>query len=332
MQVRLFFRKPSPSFHSIEKLFYAIYKGLPDGLATLHYAPFHSRGFMNRIRIGLDARKNQSQINHITGDIHFIAMFLKKERTILTIHDIGSIKKGNLIKRMIIKYFWFSLPIKSVRFITVISEFTRQEVLEHFKIKKEKLFVINNCISDMYRYCPKKEKSPKPVILQIGTKANKNLENLLPALQNIECTLIIIGKLTDKQMNNLINFQIDFENYLNISNEELFSLYIRCDILAYVSIYEGFGMPVVEANAVGRPVIASNIEPIKSNSGSAALLVNPYSIEEIRKGIQYLITNPEFCDQLIERGLENAKKFRAEKIAGQYLDLYNKMLATKKVE
>jgi len=329
MQITFFFRKSSPSYHSIEKLFSAVIKNLPTEQIIQHFSPYQSKGLLRRLLIGLNARKFQGEINHITGDIHFIALFLKKNKTILTIHDIGIIKQGNFLKRFIIKFFWFSLPIKLVKYVTVISEFTKREILSNFNVKEEKIIVINNCIPDTYKYFPKIGLSKKPIILQIGTKENKNIDRIIQAIENINCKLIIVGKLNELQLSNLKQYNIDYENHFNISEQAMSNLFIKCDILAYVSTYEGFGVPVVEANAVGRPVLASAIEPIKSIAGNAALMINPYQVEEIRNGIIKLLTDKPLYTTLIANGLENAVKYRSEIIAKEYMAVYQKLMESK---
>jgi glycosyltransferase involved in cell wall biosynthesis len=326
MQVRFFFRKPSPAFHSIEKLFFTIHKFFPEGLAHIHHAPFESTGFLNRLKIGMDARKNQGQINHITGDIHFIAMFLNPKKTVLTVHDIGSMKQGHWVKKKVIRFFWFYLPLKFVRKITVISEFTKMELLERFSINPEDIVVIPNCYSEIYTFKGIKEFGEKPVILQIGTKVNKNLENLIESLAGIDCKLLVVGKLTSTQLSLLENNKMDYENYFHISEEEMLQLYYRSDILAYVSTYEGFGVPVLEANAVGRPVLASAIEPIKSVAGDAAFFVDPCQTADIRKGILKLIEDGALRESLVYKGLANAKRFHPSLVVQKYLQVYKSIL------
>lgn len=329
MQITFFFRKPSPTFHSIEKLFNALIQNMPRESINLHYAKHTSKGLINRILIAIEARKKQSQINHITGDIHFISFFLKKKKTILTIHDIGIINSGNKLKRFIIKLFWFDIPIRRVEKITVISDFTRNELITRCHADPSKVIMIPNCYPAIYKFEGKKIRSGKPYILQIGTKPNKNLELLVEALQGIDCKLMIVSRLSDKQIQHLANNTIDYENYVNLPENEMFELYKKCDFLAYVSTYEGFGIPVIEANAVGRPVLASDIEPIKTVAGNAALLVNPFDSNQIRKGIQRLIDDNQLCDELINNGFKNAEKYHPMKIVKEYLSLYQSIISEK---
>lgn len=326
MHIHFFFRKPSPEYHSIEKLFFSMIECLTENPARKLFAKYRSKGLINRILLGIWACRNQGTINHITGDIHFVALFLKKNRTLLTIHDIGILNTGNFLKRKMIRWFWFSLPIKSVRKVTVISDFTKNEILREFKIKPEKIVVIPNCYPSVYRIIEQKPGAEKPVLLQIGTKPNKNLEGLIQAIAGFKCKLLVVGQLNENQRKMLGESAIDFENHVNISENEMLNLFGRCHMLVYISTYEGFGMPVIEANAVGRPVIASNIEPINSVAGNAALLVDPYHTLEIRQGIIKLTLDEELRNTLVQNGFENAKRFHPDIVARQYKEVYESIL------
>ena len=326
MNLSLFYRHPASEYHSIEQLFDTISSNYPKDVNIKKvYARHRSKGLIKRLLIGIHARKNQSEINHITGDIHFIAPFLKKDKTILTIHDIGSIKSGNYLKVSLLKLFWFTIPAKSVAYITVISEFTKKELLQFIKIDPTKVVVIPNCISSIYQFRAKEFNIKYSVILQIGTKENKNLGRLILAVKGISCKLIIVGKLNEKQTILLRENNIDFENYFNIDEKQLLDLYNQSDIVSFVSTYEGFGLPILEANAVGRVVLSSNIEPMITVAGEAALKVNPFEVEEIRKGIQTLIKNGLLREKLISAGIENVKKYQPQSVAKQYIDLYRKV-------
>ena len=329
MKLSLFYRYPSPEYHSIEQLFDTISDHFPDRLNVQKiYAKHKSKGLINRIQIGIHASKTQSEINHITGDIHFIAPFLSKRKTILTIHDIGSVKSGNFLKKWILKLFWFTIPAKSVAYITVISEFTKIELLNYIKINPAKVIVIPNCISPISQYSSKIFNTEKPVILQIGTKKNKNLNRLIKAVEDISCKLLIVGKLNSDQTNLLNEKNIEYENYFNIDENKLLNLYQQSDIVSFISTYEGFGLPILEANAIGRVVITSNIEPMNTVANDAAYKINPFDVDEIKKGIQTLISNKYLREKLILSGFENVKKYSAETIAQKYRNVYKKVIKT----
>ncbi len=330
MHLSLFYRYPDPDFHSIENIFDTLCKYFPQDLTVKKvYAPYKSTGFINRLKIAFHARKNQGDINHITGFNHFISPFLKKNKTILTIHDVGSIKYGKPFKKALLKFFWFTIPLKSLAIVTVISEFTKQELINFTGVAENKILVIPNCVSPEFQYQKKIFNRRKPEILHIGTKENKNLLRLIEALKYINSKLIIVGKLNERQKAHLSTNNIEYENYFNISNKKLIDLYKKADILSFISTYEGFGMPVIEANAIGCPVITSNIEPMNTVAGNAALKVNPYSTEDIRAGFLKMIQDENLRNRLIKNGLENVKKYRPENIAMQYFTVYNKLINNK---
>ncbi len=327
MRVRYFFRKPSPHFHSIEELFFNIQKHLPKDIEFSNYfAKFESRGFFKRLLITILAVFKQQDVNHITGDIHFISYFLKKKRSLLTIHDIAPLKRGNILKRKIIKFFWFTLAIRRVKYITVISEFTKSEIIQHLNIKPDKIFVIPNTISSLLKYNPRQFNSECPTILQIGTKENKNIPRLIEAITNIKCKLIVVGKLNETQINLLIKNKIDYQNYYNLEYNKIIELYKLSDIVAFVSTYEGFGVPILEANATGRVIITANISPMKEIAQTSAYLVNPESVTEIYQGIKNIINDAELRNRLITNGLLNVEKYKADNIAKMYANLYQKIL------
>lgn len=326
INVTYFFRKSNPHFHSIEKLFSNIQAVLPDNVEFQNiYLPFHN-GLLGRIKNIFFVKKHSSQINHITGDVNYIALGLPKSNTLLTIHDVGSAFQGNFFKNALIKLFWFNLPFRRVKYISVVSQFTKQELIKLFKIKESKITIIPDSISQRYFEDFVKIENDKPNILFIGTKANKNIENSIKALRGMSVKLIIIGKLNENQKQLLEKNNIDYSNYFNISEDKLLNLYRKSDILLFPSFYEGFGLPIIEAQAVGIPVITSDLEPMRSVAGGVALLVNPNNIEEIKTAIQKIISNEQLRRELTEKGKANSLKYSPQYIAKQYFELYKKML------
>ena len=98
-------------------------------------------------------------------------------------------------------------------------------------------------------------------------------------------------------------------------------------MVVFASLYEGFGLPILEAQAMGRPVITSNFGAMKEAAGEGALLVDPYSVEAIREAILRITREPALREDLIAKGRENAERFRAEAVAARYGELY-RCLAT----
>lgn len=275
---------------------------------------------------GREAATNKSPVNHITGDVHYIAPFLPKECTILTIHDLRPLYRGNLLKRKLIKWLWFSIPVRSVRYVTVISQATKEELLKHVPVNPEKVRVIPNCVSPLFHAHSKEFKEKEPLILHIGTKENKNLECLIEALADISCHLRVIGPLTEKQSKLLTYHKVKYSNDANLTIEQVVNEYQQADILSFVSLYEGFGMPIIEAQATGRPVITSNVSSMPEVAGKGALLVNPYQVSEVRNAIKRLIKDETLRQDLIAQGLENVKRFQPEAVAAQYAALYRQVM------
>ncbi|MFN8207193.1 MAG: glycosyltransferase family 1 protein [Bacteroidales bacterium] len=326
MKLHLFFRKPAPGFFSIEELFSQLIPRLP---AELHhksvYMPCRSSGLFARIINLFYAFTRQGEINHITGDIHYVSILLHKKRTILTIHDLEIIHRSGPVKRSLILFFWYWLPARRVKRITVISEFTRHELLQKISIPESKIRVIPDCISNSISYSPKPFNSRHPVLLQVGTKANKNLPRLIRALGDFRCTLIILGELSPLQKKLLHQHGIEYENYFNMPYSFVLETYRRCDALCFVSTYEGFGMPILEAQATGRPVITSTCASMPSVAGEGALLADPFSVESIRAALHRLCDEPGLPEQLVQKGLANVQRFSPQSVADQYLRLYQEI-------
>lgn len=286
------------------------------------HSPHPSQGLLNRVKNVIDARQHQGHVNHVTGDIHYITLGLKGSKTILTIHDVGFMKRGSWLKRQILRLFWLTWPVRKVALVTTISKESKKDILRYVRCPEDKIKIIPNFVSKRFQYTPKPFNSQQPTILHIGTKYNKNLPRLIEALKDIPCTLDIVGTLTDEQLQLLKKYQIKYKNSANISNQEMVDKYINCDLLAFVSLLEGFGLPIVEANATGRPVITSNISSMPEIAGEAAHLVNPFEVESIRSGILKLIEDKAYREQLIKKGLGNVERFKLEKIASEYLKVY----------
>ena len=268
--------------------------------------------------------KNMIGINHITGHIHEVVIGLLGAKNILTIHDLVFLDNvKNPLKRFYKWLFWLYLPLKIADKVVCISTKTKHNILS--RIATNKLVVIPNPIDPAFTYSPKPFNSTKPVILHIGTGWNKNLPRVIQALATIDCHLRIIGKITAEISDLLQQYDLDYSQAQNLTDQEIIQEYKNCDIVSFPSEYEGFGMPVIEGQQTGRVVLTSHIEPLIEVSGNAVVFVDPKSVPSIQNGFQEIINNCELRTSLIEKGLKNVERFAPAKIAASYLELYKEI-------
>ena len=248
----------------------------------------------------------------------------------MTILDMVSVHRLKGIRQIVFLFFWYWLPIKRVTVVTAISSFARDELLHHVSVDPSRIRVVHCPVSSAFKPVPKEFDSRNPVILQMGTKANKNIELVAKALEGIPCHLRIIGSVSDELAERLCRHKIVFSWASNLTDEEMVGEYRRCDMLVFASTYEGFGLPIVEAQATGRAVITSNVCSMPEVAGDAACLVNPFDVESIRQGILKVIGDASYRQELIRRGFENIKRFEAEIVAGQYVAIYEELMQVKR--
>jgi glycosyltransferase involved in cell wall biosynthesis len=323
LHVTFFHRRPQGANYSIERLFDDVRLALPEGVeAKVAVSRFQSKGFWWRIYNILEAVFRQGDVNHVTGDVHFLTYLLRGKRTIITIHDLVTVHSLRGWRRTIFLFFWYWLPIKRAALVSVISESTKKDLLQYININPRKLRVIYNCVSDLFTPTPKKFNTEKPVVLQIGTGSNKNILRVAQALQGVTCHFRVIGRLNSDQLATLRQYGLEYSFVSDISDAQIIDEYCHCDMLVFASTYEGFGLPIIEAQAIGRPVVTSNILSMPEVAGVAASLVDPFEVASIRAGILKVINDPIYREELVSQGYENVTRFRAQKIAQEYADIY----------
>ena len=328
MEVSYFFRKRRLHAFSIESLFNNVYAKVA---TQSQFSPrkVEVSSIRNVFANIFKSGANQGTVNHITGDIHYVSLGMKKRNTVLTIHDCVFLTKYSKrnFKYWMFKFFWYQLPMWRANTITVISEKTKKELVKLTGVNANKVKVVPNFFDPRFEFVPKKFNTQKPRILQIGTKENKNILNLAVALKGLSCELHIIGSLDVETQLILQENKIDFKTHTNLSFEELKQQYELCDMVVFASTYEGFGLPILEACAVGRPLVTSRISPMDEIADDAACKVNPYNILDIRRGILKVIENEEYRDQLINNGWKMRYKYSIDNVTGKYTDLYEQIAA-----
>lgn len=326
MRIVQFMRDPRVNVFSIERLYEDVRDALPADCDAVEWVCRNpSTGFWPRLRDAWAARKAQGDVNHVTGDTHYLTYFLDRQRTVLTVHDLVTIERSKGLKRLVFWFLWFWLPVMRSRLVITVSEATRQALLSSVRCAPDKVVVIHNPVSEEFTPVERMFNAECPRILQVGTKPNKNIPRVAEALAGIVCKLVIIGPLTSDLKDVLKSYDITFENHTGLTREELVEQYVKSDMLMFASIYEGFGLPVIEANAVGRPVLTSNLSPMTEVAKGTACLVDPLDASSIRAGVVQIINDSTYRESLVSAGYKNALRFRLSTVADNYAEVYRQV-------
>ena len=182
--------------------------------------PYVSSGLFKRLINVLAAPFYQNGINHVTGDINYVALLRRKSRTVSTILDLGILHRTSGIRRTILLKVWFEWPTARSKWVTVISEATKEDLLKQIKCKNpDKVKVVYVPISEDFKSSEKEFDEACPTILQIGGAPNKNLKGLIEAVKDINCKLLIIGKISEENRQSLEKYGISYENKVGIPFE-----------------------------------------------------------------------------------------------------------------
>lgn len=268
----------------------------------------------------------KNNLFHITGDVHYAMLVLPSNRCVLTIHDLVFLHTYKGIRRMFLKWIFLDLPISKAKYITTISEKSKNEIISYTGCNPNKIKIIPNPVDIGITFIAREFNTDKPVLLFLGTKDNKNLESSIAALYKLSVHLRIIGELSFKQKELLTKFSIEYSNAYSISQEDLQNEYQQCDVVFFPSTYEGFGLPIIEGFQAGRPVLTSNISPMREVAGGAAMLINPTSIASIRNGLIKLINEPSLREEMVKNGFEVVKSYSPAAIASEYQKLWKQLV------
>lgn len=324
--MHFFFRKRLPEYHSIEEVFDKVIRNLNGYVKHESFTvPYPSNSIVHIVKNLIYAFRNRGDINHITGDVYYLGWVLPPKKTVITVHDISSTLKRKGLKNILIKHFWYTIPLRRAHFITAISHQSKKEIIKIIGINPDKILVIYNPLPDISKIAVQQNTSKSDKILIIGTKSNKNLERVIEAVNGMSVELNILGLLTSNQVGLLKNNRIDYRNYTNLSYDKVLALYIESSFLCFPSLYEGFGVPIIEAQALGIPVVTSNYGAMQEIANNAACLVDPHSVPSIREGILKVLNDSEYRDELVRKGKENIKRFEPGKIAEMYMDVYREV-------
>lgn len=258
---------------------------------------------------------------------------------VVTIHDafhLAFYDTLNFMQKIYAKTI-FNQALSRSDVVFSVSEFSRIEILKYTKTDKN-IFIVpnaiderrfnNHCDSAILETVAKKYKLPENFILFVGNvKPHKNLKNLLFALEKVELNLVIVGKkdgfitsdsgiLEIIEKNNL-GERIFFTGY--VEDADIAAIYNLAKLFVFPSLYEGFGIPPLEAQACGCPVVCSNVASMPEVCGDSVIYFDPCNVKEMRDKIQMVLNDEILQNELRVKGFENIKRFSWEHSAKQII-------------
>lgn len=268
----------------------------------------------------------------------------KQVRSIVTIHDLIFLRLPHMYKFIdrIIYTSKFKYACQAADRIIAVSRQTAEDVVEFFHISPEKIDVVyQGCNPVFNTEVPLVEKEilrmkyllPKSFILYVGTiEERKNLLTLIKALHygKIDIPLVVIGKPTP-YLNKIVEF-IERHSLINIifcdivQNQDLPGIYQLADLFVYPSIFEGFGIPILEALYSRVPVITSRASSMTEVGGEFTVYVDPTNVEEMAAAIKKVLFNQELQEKMVAEGIRHARSFNPDKVTANVMKVYKKVL------
>ncbi|MDN2622303.1 glycosyltransferase family 4 protein [Klebsiella quasipneumoniae] len=251
---------------------------------------------------------------------------------ISTHHDITYIRypqSFSLSFRMLYKILIPKILLSSKAVITV-SEFSKNEICEYYKLNENKVDVIYNAVSTVFLNSTSEKMTSRPYLLAVSSpNYHKNFEGLIEAFSGLEIDidLKIIGSLSSSF--NKIEYDIKNDPRVmfmgRVNDSELANLYKNAFCFVFPSFYEGFGIPPLEAQAQGCPVISSNAASMPEVLGNSVIYFNPNDIEDIRQKLLDIFVNKEGRKRLIELGYKNIERYSWANSAEKLNDIINEI-------
>jgi glycosyltransferase involved in cell wall biosynthesis len=276
----------------------------------------------------------------------FVTPIFTKIPTIVTVYDLSFVhypEKFPTSQRLYLQT-QTARSVKQAQRVITISEATRQDLYRHFDVPLEKIEVVFPGVESHYKQIPQESLNAfrvendlrKPFILHVGTlQPRKNIPVLLnafAALKNQDVDLVLAGgkgwqyDQIFSQVKDLgLADQVRFTGY--VRDEELPFWYNAAKVLVFPSVYEGFGMPIIEAMACGTPVIAAHTSSIPEAGGEAALYFEPHDVEKLTQQLAEIFENDDLLLKMRQSGFMQARKFSWELAGSETVRIYAEVLA-----
>jgi glycosyltransferase involved in cell wall biosynthesis len=249
---------------------------------------------------------------------------------IVTVHDVAFLRFPKNFDWKFRLFYQLLIPkiIKNSKHVFTVSQFSKSEIVEFYGTKQDKISVIYNATSDIFKeieHCF----YDKYILAVSSLNHQKNFHSLIKAFNGLEdktIKLYLAGRINKNFAD--IELLHDIESNENIifqghvDDETLVKLYSNATCFVYPSLYEGFGIPPLEAQSCGTPVICSNVASLPEVGGEDSVLyVDPYDVDDIKDKIEELISNQTLQDELRVKGFENIKRFSWGKSADKIKEM-----------
>ena len=297
--------------------------------------------------LGFDRLLPGAELFHAT---EHLLMPLRHTPSVLTIHDLVFRLFPHYHKPLNYAFLNLAMPlfIRRADHLIAVSHSTRQDLVRLYDVDPDKITVIYEAADPRFRPQPieeirrvqRKYSLPERFILSLGTlEPRKNYQRLVEALALLRqkpgaegWRLVIVGGkgwLYGPFFRRLEELGLEHEVILlgHVPNEDLPALYSAATLFVFPSLYEGFGLPPLEAMACGTPVVCSRASSLPEVGGRAARYVNPTSTEEIAQAIHEVLVDEVLQEEMRERGVEQAKQFSWERAAQETMALYHFLMS-----
>lgn len=249
-----------------------------------------------------------------------------------TLHDITYIRYPKTYSKAFRFFYQAVIPqvLKSSKRIFTVSEFSKKEICGYYRISDQKITVVHNAVCGNFRPQSNDNLKGENYLLAVSSvKESKNFQMIVNAFDGV-CEqmgllkLFIVGDLKSGSFSSLDLNALTENSRVKlldrVSDAELIELYSNASAFLFPSLYEGFGIPVLEAQACGCPVIASDVASMPEVLVDSAELVDPHCVEDWVQAICNVVTNAEYRNQLIQSGFRNINRFSWKRSADKIID------------
>lgn len=266
-------------------------------------------------------------------------------KSIVTIHDLIFVRYPKLYSFFDRKIYFYKFKKAAINadLIIAISEQTKKDIISYLNIDGGKIVVVYQGCQDVYKkeyteiekqLVSKKYNLPQKFVLNVGTiEERKNALTIVKAIKNLDIDLVLIGKQTDYAAkihqyiieNNLEN-RVHFLK--SLSNTDLAIIYQLAKVFAYPSLFEGFGIPIIEALFSKTPVITTKSGVFPEAAGPNSLYIEPFDVKDLTDKIALVLEDASLASKMKEEGFIFVQQFNDQEIAKNIMNCYNQVLST----